>query len=140
MFYTATLLKQEAIAGNKVRATYCIEDTCFVDNITLDCTLLAYTESIEPAVVLTAYVQRKRNVARNLALYYVGMQDAPSYMVADKNFIDREFSSFNYGKNMYRLVELYYKDMMQLIKNYSQSEEALIQTIKEKLKIKSKVN
>jgi hypothetical protein len=138
MFHTVTLLKQEDIGGNRVRATYHIKDGCFADDVTLNCTPPRHqNESIEVAAVLTAYMQRNRNVARNLALYYIGMQDAPMYMAADKNFLDREFSSLNYGKSTYRLVELYYRDIKQVIEDYSRNEEALIQAIKEKLNLKS---
>jgi hypothetical protein len=139
MFHTVTLLKQEDIGGNRVRATYYVKDGCFADNITLHCASPHHEkESIEVAAVLTVYMQRNRNVARNLALYYIGMQDAPTYMAADKNFIDREFSSLNYGKNTYRLVELYYRDIKQVIEDYSRNEEALIQAIKEKLNLEGK--
>jgi hypothetical protein len=138
MFHTVTLLKQEDMGGNRVRATYYVKDGCFADNITLQCVPPRNgNESIEVAAVLTAYMQRNRNVARNLALYYIGMQDALMYMAADKNFLDREFSSLNYGKNTYRLVQLYYTDIKQVIEDYSRNEEALIKAIKEKLNLKS---
>lgn len=138
MFSTVCLLKQEAIGGNRARATYAVKDSCFRDEVTLECNLpLNEKESLEPAALLLLYTNKKLNVARNLALYYVGMQDAPSYMLADKNFIDREFPSLNYGKSTYRLVDLYHKDIVKAIEDYQRVEEALMESIKAKFNIKT---
>ena len=131
MFYTVKLLNQEDIGGGRGRATYHVKDTCFEDNIELQFAgRFQEHESIEPVAVLTAYSRKKRNVARNLALYYVGVSDAPTYMKADKTFIDREFASFNYGKYTYRLVELYYADIKRAIDDYTRNEEALLAALK----------
>jgi hypothetical protein len=111
MYYTITL-KHHSVVNGMVRATYTVCDTCFTTNVSLVCpTALTEQGSLEPVAVLAAYVKAKRNVARNIAIYYSALPDSEEYLVKDKELIDKAFPSFNYGKTLYSLVKRYHNDL-----------------------------
>lgn len=128
MFHSITLLKNELTDDNKLRITFTVKDTCFMQDIELVGPRVAEAY-YEVLAIFQVYTNRSLNVVRNLAIYYATLTDGINYINTDVSFFDNCFPHLNYRSKYHKLVKLYYNDLKQLIDEYNKEEEFIKQVL-----------
>lgn len=110
MFRSLQLLNLEVIHEGFL-ATFNIQDTCFQQTVSIIIPTSG-PEFYEPVAIIKVYSNRKLNVVRNLSIYYASITKGTSnkyvckLLAADRAYLDRWFSSINFGKIYYPLLKI----------------------------------